>query len=133
MEEDAGRGAPGGEPGLSPGAEEKAKGAEAAGAVAAGGVVRGRGVGRGRSRTAVHILINTWAPGTQRVQGGWTDERQGGLQEGKTRGVGKGRRWSRTGVGDARSRIKARWRGGARSGGDTASGGGRPAWQRGMR
>ena len=46
-----------------------------------------------------------------------------GLQEGKTRGVGKGRRWSRTGVGDARSRAKARERGGARSGGDTASGG----------
>ena len=81
----------------------------------------------------MHILINTWAPGTRRVQSGRTDERQGGLQEGKTRGVGKGRRWSRTGVGDARSRGKARGRGGARCGGDTARGGGWPAWQRGMR
>ena len=70
---------PGGEPGLSPGAAEKAQGAEAAGAVAAGGVVRGRGVGRGRSRTAVHILTNTRAPGTRRVQVGRTDERQRGL------------------------------------------------------
>ena len=55
----------------------------------------------------MHILINTWVPGTPRVQGGRTDERQGRLQEGKTRGVGKGIRWSRTGVGDARSRGKA--------------------------
>ena len=37
MEDDAGRGAPGGEPGLSPGTGEKAQGADAAGAVAEGG------------------------------------------------------------------------------------------------
>ena len=52
---------------------EKAQGAEAAGAVAAGRVAQGRAVGRGRSRTAVHILVNTWARGTRRVQGGRTD------------------------------------------------------------
>ena len=51
MEEDAGRGAPGGEPGLSPGEGEEAQGSDAAGAVAAGGAVRGRRVGLGRSRT----------------------------------------------------------------------------------
>ena len=81
----------------------------------------------------MHIFINTWAPGTRRVQAGGADERQGELQAGKTGGVGKKRRWSRTGVGDARSRGKARGRGGARSGGDTASAGGWLAWQRGMR
>ena len=43
MEEDAGRGAPGGEPGLSQGEGEEAQGSDAAGAVAAGGVVRGPG------------------------------------------------------------------------------------------
>ena len=74
----------------------------------------------------MHILINTWAPGTPRVQGGRTEERQG-LQEGKTGGVGKGWRWLRTGMGDTRSRGEAREHGGARSGGDTASGGGPPA------
>ena len=61
----------------------------------------------------MHILINTWAPGTRGVQGGRTDERQGWPQEEKTRGVGKGRRWSRTGVPDERSRGKGhgqRWR-----------------------
>ena len=68
MEDDAGRSAPGGEPGLSPGAGQEAQGSDAAGAVAAGGVVRGRGVGRGRSRTAVLIIINTGVPGTQGVQ-----------------------------------------------------------------
>ena len=51
VEEDAGRGAPGGEPGLSPGEGEEAQGSDAVGAVAAGGVVRGRRVGLGRSRT----------------------------------------------------------------------------------
>ena len=81
----------------------------------------------------MHILIKKWAPGTGGVQGGRTDERQGGQQEDKTRGVDKRRRWSMTGVGDARSRGKARGRGRARSGGETASGGGWPAWQRGMR
>ena len=89
MAEDAGRGAPGGEPGLSLGAGEEAQGSDAAGAVTAGGVVRGRG----RSRTAVLIIINTGAPGTRGVQDGRADERQGGLQQGKTRGVGKGWRW----------------------------------------
>ena len=93
MEEYAGRGAPGGEPGLSPGAGRKAQGSDAAGAVAAGGVVRGRGVGRGRSRTAVLIIINTGAPGTQGVQEGRADGSLGGLQEGRAGGVGKGRRW----------------------------------------
>ena len=39
------------------------------------------------------IIINTGAPGSRGVQNGRADERQGGLQEGKTRGVGKGRRW----------------------------------------
>ena len=61
MEEDAGRGAPRGEPGLSPGTGEKAQGADAAGAVAERGVVRRRGVGRGTTRTAVLILVNMWA------------------------------------------------------------------------
>ena len=39
------------------------------------------------------IIINTGAPGTRRVHEGRGDERQGGLQEGRTRGGGKGRRW----------------------------------------
>ena len=39
------------------------------------------------------IIINTGAPGTQGVQEGQADERQGGLQEGRTRGVGGGERW----------------------------------------
>ena len=84
MGEDAGRGAPGGEPGLSPGEGEEAQGSDAAGAVAAGGVVRGRGVGRGRSRTEVLVVINTGAPVARGVQEGRADERQGGLQERRT-------------------------------------------------
>ena len=39
------------------------------------------------------LIINTGAPGAMRVQEGRADERQGGLQEGRTRGVRKGRRW----------------------------------------
>ena len=93
MEEDAGRGAPWGELGLPPGAGHEAQGWDAAGAVAAGGVLRGRGVGRGRSRTEVLIIINEGVPGARGVQEGRADERQGGLQEGRTPGVGKGRRW----------------------------------------
>ena len=61
--EDAGRGAPGGEPGLSPRTGGKAQGADAEGAVAEGGVVRRRGVGRGRRKTEVLILVITWATG----------------------------------------------------------------------
>ena len=72
---------------------EEAQGSDAAGAAAAGGLVRGQGIGRGRSRTAVLIIINTGASGTRGVQEGRAGERQGGLQEGRTRGVGKGRRW----------------------------------------
>ena len=93
MEEDAGRGASGGEPGVSPGEGEEAQGSDGAGAVAARGVVRGRGVGRGRSPTEVLIVINTGAPGTWGVREGRADEWQGGLQESRTPGVGKGRRW----------------------------------------
>ena len=88
MEDDAGRGAPGGEPGLSPGEGEEAQGSDAAGAVAAGGVIRGRGVGRGRSRTEVRQ-----GPGARGVQEGPADEKPGGLQERRTRGVGEGRGW----------------------------------------
>ena len=39
------------------------------------------------------IIINTGAPGTRGVQEGRSEETQGGLQEGRTRGVGNGRRW----------------------------------------
>ena len=39
------------------------------------------------------IVINTGAPGARGVLEGRADERQGGLQERRTRGVGKGRRW----------------------------------------
>ena len=39
------------------------------------------------------IIINTGAPGAWGVQEGRADERQGGLQEQTTRGIGKGRRW----------------------------------------
>ena len=39
------------------------------------------------------IIINTGAPGTRGLQGRRAGWRQGGLQEGRTRGVGKGRRW----------------------------------------
>ena len=39
------------------------------------------------------IAINTGAPGARGVQEGRADERQVGLQERRTRGVGKGRRW----------------------------------------
>ena len=39
------------------------------------------------------IIINTGAPGTRGVYEGRANERQGRLQEGRTRGVGKGRRW----------------------------------------
>ena len=93
MEEDTGRGAPPGELGLPPGARQEAQGSDAAGDIAAGGVVRGRGVGRGGTRTAVLIVINTGAPGARGVQEGRADERQGGLEEGRSRRVGKGRRW----------------------------------------
>ena len=93
MEENAGKGIPGGELGLLPGAGQVAQGSDAAGTVAAGGLVRGQGVGRGRSRTEVLIVIKTGAPGARGVQEGRADERQGGLREGRTRGVGKGRRW----------------------------------------
>ena len=75
MEEDAGRGAPGGELGLPSGAGQEAQGSDAAGAVAAGGVVRGRGVGRGRNRTELLIVINTGAQGAWGVHEGRTDER----------------------------------------------------------
>ena len=92
MEEDVRRGAPGGALGLPPAAGQEAQGSDAAGTVAARGVVRGRGVGRGRSRTQVLIVINRGAPIARGVQGGGADKRQGGLQEGRTRGVGKGRR-----------------------------------------
>ena len=85
MEEDAGRGAPGAEPGLSPGEGEEAQGSDAAGAVAAGGVVRGRGVGRGRSRTE-----ECRGPGARGVQEGRADEKRGRLQERRTRGFGEG-------------------------------------------
>ena len=86
MEEDAGRGAPGAEPGLVPGAGEKAQGADAVGAVAEGGLVRRPVVGRGRSKTAVHILINTWAtPCSARhtESAGWTDGREAQARQGK--------------------------------------------------
>ena len=63
VEEDAGRGAPGGGPGVSQGTGEKAQGANAQGAVAEGGVVmrgtwvkRGRGIARDRRGSA-------WATG----------------------------------------------------------------------
>ena len=85
MEENARRGAPGGEPGLSPGEEEETKGSHAAGAVAAGGVVRGRRVGRGRSGTE-----RRRGPGARGVQEGRADEKGGELQWGRTRGVGEG-------------------------------------------
>ena len=88
MEEDAGRGAPGGEPRLSPGEGEEAKGSDAAGAVAAGGVVRGGGVGRGRSGTELRQ-----GPGASGVQEGRADEKRGCLQERRTRGVKEGRGW----------------------------------------
>ena len=39
------------------------------------------------------IVINTGAPGARGVQEGRADERQGGLREGRTQGVSKGRRW----------------------------------------
>ena len=39
------------------------------------------------------IIINTGEPGARGVQERRAVERQGGLQEGRTRGVGKGRRW----------------------------------------
>ena len=38
------------------------------------------------------IVINKRAQGAPGVQEGWADERRGGLQEGRTRGVGKGKR-----------------------------------------
>ena len=88
MEEDAGGGAPGGEPGLSPGEGEEVQGSDAAGAVAAGGVVRGRGVGRGRSWTKVRQ-----GPGARGVQEGRAEEKRGGLQERRSRGVGGRRGW----------------------------------------
>ena len=63
MGEDAGRGAPGSQPGLSLRTGQKAKGADDEGAVAEGGVVRRRGVGRGARRTEVLLLVITWATG----------------------------------------------------------------------
>ena len=39
------------------------------------------------------IVVNTGAPGARGVQEGRADEKQGGLQERRTREVGKGRRW----------------------------------------
>ena len=39
------------------------------------------------------IIINTGLPGARGVQEGRADEMQGGLQERRTRGVGKYRRW----------------------------------------
>ena len=39
------------------------------------------------------IIINTGVPGARGVQEGRADERQGGVQEGRTGGVGKGGRW----------------------------------------
>ena len=88
MEEDAWRGASGGEHGLSPGEGKEAQGSDAAGAVAAGVVVRGRGVGRGRSRTEVRH-----GPGARGVQEVRADMKRGGLQERRTGGVGEGRGW----------------------------------------
>ena len=79
MEDYAGRGAPGAQPGLSPGAGEKAQGADAAAAVAEGGVVRRRGLGRTSSSTEVPILINTWATrcsARHTESAGWTDGRE---------------------------------------------------------
>ena len=101
MEEDAGRGAPGGDPGLSAGARERAERAEAAGAVAAGRVVLGRGVGRDRSRTAVHILIHTWVHGECRVDGrtrGKEGCRRGILEESAKEGDGRGQAWKTQGL-----------------------------------
>ena len=85
MEEDAGRGAPGGEPGLSPGEGEETQGSDAAGAVAAGGVVRGRRVGLGRSRTE-----KRQGPGA-RETGGEESCRGGGQGESAKGEEGKGR------------------------------------------
>ena len=81
MEEDAGESPPGGEPGFSPETGEKAKGADAEGAVAEGGVVRRRGVGWGRSRTAVLILVITSVTGCSARQTEGTGRTDGrGLQ-----------------------------------------------------
>ena len=85
MEEDAGRGAPGVEPGLSPGEGEETQGLDAAGAVAAGGAVRGRRVGLGRSRTE-----KRQGPGARGVREGRADAMRGEQQERWTRGVGEG-------------------------------------------
>ena len=112
MEEDAWRGAPGGEPGRFPGTGGKAQGADAEGAVAERGVVRRRGVGRGRrgwtwaagfraSRTRVH--------GGQRgvgymLQGGvgWRGRhrkelvvagRRGSMEKGTGKGTWRVKRW----------------------------------------
>ena len=41
----------------------------------------------------MRIIINVGAPGTRGVQEGRAEERQGGLQVGRTRRVSKGRRW----------------------------------------
>ena len=85
MEEDAERGAPGGEPGLSPGEGEETQGSDAAGAVAAAGVVRGQRVGLGRSRTE-----KRQGPGARGVREGRADGMRGELQGRWTRGVGEG-------------------------------------------
>ena len=39
------------------------------------------------------IIVNTGAPAARGVQERRADKRQGGLQERRTRGVGKGKRW----------------------------------------
>ena len=39
------------------------------------------------------VAVNTGAPGARGVQEGRADKRQGGLEERRTRRVGKGRRW----------------------------------------
>ena len=85
MEEDVGRGACGGEPGLSPGEGEEAQGSHAAGAVAAGGVVRGRRVGLGSSRTE-----GPQGQGARGVQEGRADGMRGEMPGRRTRGVGEG-------------------------------------------
>ena len=85
MEEDAERGAPGDEPGLSPGEGGETQDSDAAGAVAAGGVVRGRRVGLGRSRTE-----KRQGPGARGVREGRADGMRGKMQGRRTQGVGEG-------------------------------------------
>ena len=105
MEEDAGSGALGGEPGLSPGTTKKTEVADAERAVAKGGVVRRRGVGRGRRKTEVRT------EGTGRAEGrglqatggvGLTgrqgkemvvDRRRGSVEQGTNEGTRRVNRW----------------------------------------